>query len=218
MQTANLPLPCQHCDQAPCLTADGAVRKREDGLVIIDPVKAKGHKEILDTCPYGVIYWNEEAQLPQKCTGCAHLIDQGWTDTRCSQVCPTDAIKLVLADDADMAARAAADGLEAFKAGLATRPRVFYKNLHRWTKVFVAGTVVFKDSNECAEGVVAAVTLDGKAVGEATTNNYGDFLIDLLEPGKRYSVTLRASGYKPATVAAALSESVNLGTISLERA
>ncbi len=51
VQTAYLPLPCQHCDDAPCLTADGAVYKREDGLVIIDPVKAKGRKEIVDELP-----------------------------------------------------------------------------------------------------------------------------------------------------------------------
>ena len=152
VQTAYLPKPCQHCDDAPCLTADGAVYKREDGLVIIDPVKAKGRKEILDSCPYEVIYWNEEAQLPQKCTGCAHLIDQGWTDTRCSQVCPTGAIKLVLADDAEMAQTAAAEDLEAFRADLGTTPRVYYKNLHRWTKAFLAANVVCKDTDENADG------------------------------------------------------------------
>ena len=97
VQTAYLPTPCMHCDEAPCLTADGAVYKRADGLVIIDPVKAKGRKEIASSCPYSVIYWNEEKQLAQKCTGCAHLLDDGWTETRCSQVCPTDAIKLFLA-------------------------------------------------------------------------------------------------------------------------
>ena len=32
-------------------TADGAVYKRDDGLVIIDPVKAKGRKEIVATLP-----------------------------------------------------------------------------------------------------------------------------------------------------------------------
>ena len=52
VQTAYLPKPCQHCDDAPCLTADGAVYKRDDGLVIIDPVKAKGRKEIVgDAAP-----------------------------------------------------------------------------------------------------------------------------------------------------------------------
>ena len=53
--------------------------------------------------------------MPQKCTGCAHLIDAGWTETRCTQVCPTGALKLVLADDDAMAAKAAAEGLEAYR-------------------------------------------------------------------------------------------------------
>ena len=63
VQTAYLPMPCMHCDEAPCLTADGAVYKREDGLVIIDPVKAKGRKEIVASCPYSAIYWNEDLSL-----------------------------------------------------------------------------------------------------------------------------------------------------------
>ncbi|HEY5167919.1 MAG TPA: 4Fe-4S dicluster domain-containing protein, partial [Thermoleophilia bacterium] len=102
VQTAYLPMPCMHCDEAPCLTADGAVYKRPDGLVIIDPVKAKGRKEIVASCPYSAIYWNEEKELAQKCTGCAHLLDDGWTETRCSQVCPTEAIKLVIAEEDDV--------------------------------------------------------------------------------------------------------------------
>jgi Fe-S-cluster-containing dehydrogenase component len=217
VQTAYLPKPCQHCDNAPCLTADGAVFKREDGLVIIDPVKAKGRKEIIASCPYDVIYWNDEAQLPQKCTGCAHLIDQGWTDTRCSQVCPTEAIKLVLAEDAEMAQMVAAEGLQAYRGDLGTRPRVYYKNLHRWTKAFVAANVVCKDTDENADGATAVVELAGQKVGEAKTNNYGDFVVDELEPGKEYGLTVSAAGYKAVTVAVTLDKSKNLGSLFLEK-
>jgi Fe-S-cluster-containing dehydrogenase component len=218
VQTAYLPKPCQHCDDAPCLTADGAVYKRDDGLVIIDPVKAVGRKEIVASCPYDVIYWNDEKQLAQKCTGCAHLIDEGWQDTRCSQVCPTGAIKLVLAEDGEMAQLQAAEGLEAFRPELSTRPRVHYKNLHRWTKAFVAGTVVDQGSDECAEGVTATVARDGRTVGEATTNNYGDFVVDRLEPGAQYLVTLTATGYKTATVPVSLDTSRTLAPVFLEKA
>jgi Fe-S-cluster-containing dehydrogenase component len=217
VQTSYLPKPCQHCDNAPCLTADGAVYKRDDGLVIIDPVKARGRKEILDSCPYDVIYWNDEAQLPQKCTGCAHLLDDGWTETRCSQVCPTEAIRLVLADDAEMAAMAVSEGLEAFRADLGTMPRVYYKNLQRWTKALLAANVVCKDTDENAEGASAVVELAGQKVGEAKTNNYGDFVVDYLEPGKDYKLTVSAPGYKPASVAVTLDKSKNLGSLFLEK-
>src|SRR3972149_2409737 len=137
VQVVYRPTPCLHCDDAPCIkdSPEGAVYKRDDGLVIIDPAKAKGHPEIVKTCPYEVIYWNEELQLPQKCTGCAHLLDDGWTETRCSEICPTDAIPLALPDDAEMQRRVAADGLEVLKPELGAKPRVYYKNLYRWTKV-----------------------------------------------------------------------------------
>jgi len=216
VQVAYLPLLCQHCDNAPCLTADGAVYKRKDGLVIIDPVKAKGRMEIIGTCPYDVIYWNEELSLPQKCTGCAHLMEDGWTETRCSQVCPTGALKLVLAEDADMAARAKEDGLEAYKAELGTSPRVWHKNLHRWTKAFVGGTVAYKDTDECAEGAVVILWAQGAKRAETTTNNYGDFIFDNLEPGS-YELNINAGGYKPVSEKVEVKESTNLGVVLLER-
>src|ERR1019366_5843581 len=52
---------CNLCDDAPCVAKDGgAVNKRDDGIVLIDPVKAKGRKDLVDACPYGHIWWNEE--------------------------------------------------------------------------------------------------------------------------------------------------------------
>ena len=59
---AYVPTMCNHCDDAPCMKADktGAIRKREDGIVLIDPEKAKGQKQLVDACPYGHIWWNEE--------------------------------------------------------------------------------------------------------------------------------------------------------------
>ena len=217
VQVAYLPVPCQHCDDAPCLTKDKAVYKDKSGLVLIDPKKAHGRKEILDSCPYGVIYWNDELGIPQKCTGCAHLIeDEGWTETRCTQVCPTGALKLVLAEDEVMAAQVKADGLEAYRADLGTGPRVWYKNLHRWTKAFVGGTVAYKDTDDCAEGAVVLLWSGGAKVGETSTNNYGDFIIDKLAPGA-YEVSVNAPGYKAASATVELKESVNVGVLFLEK-
>ena len=219
VQVAYRPTPCLHCDEAPCIkdSPAGTVYKRDDGLVIIDPVRAKGHPEIVKTCPYDVIFWNEEAQVAQKCTGCAHLLDEGWKDTRCSQICPTEAIKLVLADDGEMAALVAADGLAVLKPELGAKPRVYYKNLHLWTKAFIAGNVAFADTDECAEGAQAAVTLDGTVVGVATASNYGDFYVDHLEPGKEYELTVDAAGYASISQTVKLDQSVNIGVIVLDK-
>ena len=85
---------CLHCDEAPCIKAcpNRAIYKRSDGIVIIDPLKCKGNKNCIKECPYqGVIYFNEELNISQKCTFCAHLIDKGWDETRCSDACPTGA-------------------------------------------------------------------------------------------------------------------------------
>ena len=65
IDVAYLPIPCMHCDRAPCIEAakGGAVYKRDDGIVIIDPEKAKGQKSILEACPYNAIWWNEEKNI-----------------------------------------------------------------------------------------------------------------------------------------------------------
>jgi Fe-S-cluster-containing dehydrogenase component len=220
VQVGYLPMPCQHCADAPCMkdSPEGMIYRREDGLVIIDPQKAKGHPEIVPTCPYGAIYWNEEQELAQKCTGCAHLIDEGWTETRCSQVCPTNAIRLVLADDAEWAKIVADEGLEDYQAQLDTSPRVKYKNLYRWDKIFVAGSAVFQDTDECAEGAQVTVQSGGVTVGEGVANNYSEFVVDKLDAGKEYTVTVEAAGYKTYSTTVTSAASINLGTIFLEKA
>jgi Fe-S-cluster-containing dehydrogenase component len=220
VKVAYRPTPCLHCDEAPCMKESpaGTVYKREDGLVVIDPEKAKGHPEIVKTCPYGVIYWNEEAQVAQKCTGCAHLMDQGWQDTRCSQICPADAIKLVFADDAEMTERVAGEKLEVLRPELGALPRVYYKNLHLYAKAFIAGSVVFADSDECGDGAKATVSRAGERSGDAVASNYGDFYVDSLEPGEEYTLIVEAAGYAPYTKTVKLDESLNVGTIVLEKA
>ena len=71
--------PCMLCDKPPCLTAakNGAAYKRPDGIVLFDLEKSKGQKQIVDACPYGKVFWNDQLQIPQKCTLCAHRLDNG---------------------------------------------------------------------------------------------------------------------------------------------
>ena len=45
---------CNHCDEAACIEAckvEGALYKREDGLVIIDPEKCTGCKQLRERLP-----------------------------------------------------------------------------------------------------------------------------------------------------------------------
>lgn len=215
--TAYLPMPCMHCENAPCVTADGAVYRREDGLVIIDPERAKGRKDIATSCPYGAIYWNTELELAQKCTGCAHLMDEGWTETRCSHVCPTGAISLVVDEDDEVARRVAEEGLERYRDELGTRPRVYYKNLHRWNKVFVAASIACADTDECAAGALATVTHNAVQVGEAVADIFGDARIDELIPGREYVFAVSLKGYETVTVPLTLDQSQTLPTVFLQK-
>ena len=216
---AYVPTTCNHCDEPACMKADktGAISKRADGIVIIDPVKAKGRKELVDACPYGHIWWNEELQTPQSWPFDAHLLDSGWQQTRGHQACPTGAMRAIKVEDGDMTRMAREQNLEVLKPELGTKPRVYYKNLWRYSKCFIGGSVS-ADVNgavDCVEGANVRLLKDGKIVAEATTDNYGDFKFDRLDENSgRYVVEVSASGRKK-TVDTTLGNSTNLGEIRL---
>jgi nitrate reductase beta subunit len=219
MDIAYVPTMCNHCDDAPCIKAakNGAISKRDDGIVLIDPVKAKGQKHLVDSCPYGHIWWNEELQIPQAWPFDAHLLDQGWDKTRGDQSCPTGAMKTVKLEDEDMALLAREQGLDAMKAELGAKPRVYYKNLWRYSTCFIGGAVSAKldGAVDCVEGASVRLLKDGKTVAETTTDNYGDFKFDKLDENSgRYTVQIFASG-RSKSVEATLGASINLGDIRL---
>lgn len=220
IDVAYVPTMCNHCDNAPCLKAakDGAIRKREDGIVIIDPVKAKGQKQLVDACPYGHIWWNEELQLPQAWNFDAHLIDQGWEKTRGHQSCPTGAMRAVHVEDEDMVRIVRDEGLEVMKPELGTRPRVYYRNLWRYSKCFIAGSLLAEANGvvDCVEGARVRLTKDGRVVAEITSDNYGDFKFDKLDENSgRYVVEISAAERAPKAVEATLGVSINLGEIHI---
>ncbi len=214
-----LPLPCMHCDDADCIkAAEGeAVYKRDDGIVIIDPLKAKGQKAVVESCPYGVIWWNDELDLPQKCTFCAHLLDEGWDEPRCVQACPTGALEFVHIEDLEMQRMIESDKLDTLHPEYGLEPRVYYKNLYRFTKCFVTGSVALKDVDECAEGAkVFLKNGSGKVIDTTVTNNFGDFKIDNLEENNgKYSLEVEYPGYQKQELSVALEDSIDVGTIFL---
>ncbi len=122
--------PCMHCDNPPCVTAStgGAVYKRPDGIVIIDPEKSGGQSQIVDSCPYGRIYWNSALQIPQKCTLCAHLVDAG-QNPKCVDVCPMKAITFGDLDDPNSAVSKAAANATALHPEYGAKPKVTYIGL-----------------------------------------------------------------------------------------
>jgi Fe-S-cluster-containing dehydrogenase component len=179
--TAYLPRLCNHCADAPCVKAgNGAVTQRDDGIVIFDPRKARGRRDLVGACPYGAVVWNEEKQLPQTWNFDAHLLDAGWKEPRCVTVCPTRAISALRLDDAAMAQRAQRDGLRTLRPELGTSPRVYYRHLERIDRLFVAGSVVH--GGDCAERAEVQLLQGGNVVAHTLTDAFGDFRLDGLAP------------------------------------
>lgn len=219
VDAAYLPSMCNHCDEAPCVKAgNGAVHKRDDGIVIINPAKSRGRRDLVDACPYGAIVWNEELELPQAWIFDAHLLDAGWCEPRCSQACPTGALRAVRQDDEAMLTQAGAEGLRVLRPELGTKPRVYYRNLHRFDKCFIGGSVVVGVDGvlECAAGAQVALFKDVRQIGQTTSDVFGDFKFDGLEPdGTGYRIEVSHSVFGVATIQCDLRDSVVLETILL---
>jgi len=215
VKVAYTPLPCMHCDDALCIKAayNGEIYRRPDGIVIIDPEKAKGQKQLLSSCPYRVIYWNEEKNIPQKCTFCAHLLDAGWKEPRCVEACPTGALAFGDLDDpnSEVSKLVASGKVEILHPEYDMKDKVSYIGL---PKRFIAGAVVFGDKDECAENV--SVTLAGNGEKKVIkTDNYGDFEFEGLPADKEYSVKIEYPGYAPKEFSAQTKIDVYLGDIIL---
>lgn len=223
VEVAHMPVMCNHCDDAPCIkAAAGAIRKRADGIVIIDPQQAKGRRDLVESCPYGAIVWNEAEQLPQHWFFDAHLLDQGWQAPRCVDVCPTHAIEAIKLSDAAMAERAQRDDLRVRQPELGTRPRVYYRHLDRVDRAFVAGSVVAMRAGqlECVAGAKIGLLQAGRAIGHTLSDDFGDFKFDGLEPGMgAVQVAIEHPEHGRQVCNAELgNDSVVLGTIELQGA
>ncbi|MBN2059186.1 MAG: 4Fe-4S dicluster domain-containing protein [Deltaproteobacteria bacterium] len=210
-----IPVLCMHCDKAPCIPAcpiKGVIYKRDDGLVIIDADKCTGCKACVDACPYNAIFFNEDLNIAQKCTGCAHLLDGGWKVPRCVDSCPTEAIKF--GEESEF--KALISKAEVLKPEQGSRPRVYYLNV---PGKFIAGTVYDPVEKEVVIG--AKCTLTGPKAGKkatATTDDFGDFWFEGLADGM-YSLKIEARGFAAKSFDKLSADTdLNLGDIPLARA
>ena len=205
---------CQHCDEAPCIPAckSEAIYKRDDGIVISDPEKCTGARNCIDACPYGVVYFNSDLNIAQKCTMCAHLLDDGWKEPRCVDACPTEALRFGEEEDLKEYIKQA----ELLHPEYNAKPRVYYIGL--LNKYFIAGAAYDPEEDECLEG--ATVTLSdakGKKVATLKTDVFGDFWFEGLEEGV-YSLRIEAKGFAAKKFDDLNTEKdINLGDIPLSK-
>ena len=214
VKVAYTPVLCNHCDNAPCRKActEDAIYKRDDGLVIIDPVKCTGCKNCVDACPYGVIYFNDGLNIAQKCTGCAHLLDSDWKEPRCVDACPTLALKFMEESEAKEYISKAEIYIKPERESK-DKPRVYYLNL---PKRFIAGTVYDPVEKEVVIGATVTLTEvgGGKKTNTAKTDSYGDFEFEKLKVGK-YNLVIEKGKMSKEIKAISTEEDVSLGDIPL---
>ncbi|MEM2465317.1 MAG: 4Fe-4S dicluster domain-containing protein [Candidatus Bathyarchaeia archaeon] len=218
------PVPCMHCDNPPCLRAclAGAIRKRDDGIVLIDPERCDGCKDLpsrlcIEACPYGAIYFNESLGIAQKCTMCAHLLDDPeWKyGPRCYDACPLEGV-IVFGDESDPEIKELMTRAEVLKPECGTKPRVYYLNLPR---PFISGCVVDPEEKEVIIGarITAADLLTGEKY-EVLTDDFGDFWFRDLRWNHTYLVRVEKEGYKEKVVGEYKTDKdINIGDILLTR-
>jgi tetrathionate reductase subunit B len=208
-----IPRLCNHCEKAPCIEAcpSGAIYRREDGLVIIDPDKcAPDCRKCEEACPYeDVIYFNEELGIAQKCTGCVHLLDNGYELPRCVELCPTDA--LMFGDEEELEDEVI--GADVLKPETGASPRVYYRNI---PGQFIAGTIYDPVDKEVIIAAKCRLTHGGKLY-EAYSDNYGDFWFRDLPVGK-FDLYIEADGYEVKSfLGLSTRECLNLGDIPMDK-
>lgn len=81
---------CRHCDEPPCVGAcpEAAITKRDDGIVVMNDELCTGCRACIPECPYGVIAYDDNLAIAQKCNLCHHRVDQGLIPACADNVCP----------------------------------------------------------------------------------------------------------------------------------
>jgi hypothetical protein len=133
-------------------------------------------------------------------------------------VCATGALKAVKVTDEEMAAIKSREGLRELQPESATKPRVHYKNLDRYTHEFVGGTVIktVNGITDCVADARIKLEKAGAVVGEAVTDAFGEFKIDGLKPDSgRYGIVIEVAGRVAKRLDVELKKSVYVGRIEL---
>ena len=80
---------CRHCDDPPCVTECPveAIRKREDGIVILDHDECTGCEMCIQACPYDAIGFDQTNSVARKCNLCYQRVDNGLLPACADNIC-----------------------------------------------------------------------------------------------------------------------------------
>ncbi|MFQ5763583.1 MAG: sulfate reduction electron transfer complex DsrMKJOP subunit DsrO [Rhodospirillales bacterium] len=125
-----LPRLCNHCSNPPCVPVcpTGATWKRkEDGIVVVDPEICIGCKYCIQACPYDARFLNPVTGAADKCDFCLHRVKQGLVPA-CVNTCVADA--RIFGDlndpESEISKLIASNPVTVLRQGMGTEPNVFY--------------------------------------------------------------------------------------------
>lgn len=125
-----LPRLCNHCRHPACVDVcpTGATWKRkEDGIVVIDPDICIGCKYCMQACPYDARFINPETGAADKCDFCLHRVSRGVAPA-CVNTCQGRARIFGDVNDpqSEVAQLIANNPVTVLRPGKGTEPMVFY--------------------------------------------------------------------------------------------
>ncbi|MBR5267259.1 MAG: molybdopterin-dependent oxidoreductase [Lachnospiraceae bacterium] len=85
---------CHHCEEPACLAACpfGAMKKTEEGIVVVDEALCRGCGACERACTYGAVFISSQNNKAMKCDGCAELRAQG-RQPACVEACVTHCLE-----------------------------------------------------------------------------------------------------------------------------
>lgn len=151
-----LPRLCNHCDNPPCVAVCPvqATFQREDGIVMVDNSRCVACAYCVQACPYDARFINEETLTADKCTFCAHRLEDELLPA-CVETCvggarvigdindPNSAVSRLLA--------AHQKDIKVLKPNENTKPHVFYIGMNeRFTQQIEGQAAIYNPQGENA--------------------------------------------------------------------
>ncbi len=129
VRRAFLPRQCNHCENAPCISAcpTGASYRSDEGVVLVDGNKCIGCGYCAIACPYSARFMNSQKRIADKCNYCAERSNPD-EDPACVRSCMGKARMFGDLNDPDSPVHAACtlEPVQVLNPEFGTKPQVFY--------------------------------------------------------------------------------------------